>query len=64
MNQFEYIDATRGTSDQQIIDIARDWVKGVVYNPEEVDGAKDIAIRRYIERYYEGGWEAFLEECC
>lgn len=64
MNQFEYIDATRGTEDKQIIDIARGWVMDCVDDPENVLSAPDKDVRRYVEQFYEGGWEAFLEECC
>lgn len=64
MNQHEYVMATQGEAFTPPIDIARGWVMDVVADPELVEDASDAAVRRFIERQYEGGWEAFLEECC
>lgn len=42
---------------------ARDWVMDCVINPEDVEYDRPLHIIRYIERYYEGGWDQFLENC-
>lgn len=64
MTQFEYITATQGVGFIPHHVIARNWVMDVVEDPENVLDASDKDVRRYIERHYEGGWDAFLEECC
>jgi len=45
-----------------IMQDARAWAADCVADPEEVFAAPAERVKRWVDRMYEGGWEAFENE--